>query len=131
MTRIHLFPGVKQVLMELSKDNKIYILSTNSQVNIENFLRKNHLDGSITKVYGDIGLRGKTTALKKLIKREKLDKKDCVYIGDETRDIEAARKAKVKSTGVTWGFNNAEAIRDSKPDAVIDKVRKLTNLTKI
>jgi phosphoglycolate phosphatase len=130
MGGIHLFPGTKQALIDLSKDSKIYILSTNSSENIHVLLKKNGLGKYIAAVYGDIGLRGKTVALKKLIKKEGLSRAECIYIGDETRDIEAARKAKVTSVGVTWGFNSAEAIKSAKSDIVIDKTRKLVRLAK-
>lgn len=130
MPKVHAFPGVKQAMAELSKDNQILILSTNSPENIAGFLKKNRMDGYVTRVYGNIGLRGKTAALKKLIKAEELSRTNCIYIGDETRDIEAARKAKVISVGVTWGFNNAEAIKAAKPDIVIEKTRKLAQLLK-
>lgn len=130
MVDIHLFPGIKQAITELGKDNKIYILSTNSSDNIHLLLKKNKIDNYIAGVYGDIGLRGKSSALKKLIKKERLNRADCIYIGDEVRDIEAARKAKVASAGVTWGFNNPEAIRKANPDIVIEKTRKLVILAK-
>jgi len=130
MGGILLFPGVKQSLIKLGEDNKIYILSTNSSSNINLILKKNKIDQYIKRIYGDIGLRGKAPALKKLIKKEGLDRADCIYIGDEVRDIEAARKAKITSAGVTWGFNSPEAIRNANPDMVIEKTRKLVRLAK-
>lgn len=127
---IRLFPGVKQTLTELSRDNKIYILSTNSSDNIRLLLKKNKIDKYVAAVYGDIGLRSKSSALKKLINKEGLKRADCIYIGDEVRDIQAAKKAKVRSAGVTWGFNTTEAIRQAGPDIIINKTRKLTRLGK-
>jgi len=125
---IHLFPGIKQALAELSRDNKIYILSTNSSANIRLLLEKNKADNYITGIYGDIGLRGKSSALKKMIKKEALKRSECIYIGDEVRDIDAARKAKIQSAGVTWGFNNPQAIKNAGPDIVVEKTRKLSKL---
>jgi phosphoglycolate phosphatase-like HAD superfamily hydrolase len=129
IVNIRLFPGVKQALTELSQENKIYILSTNSSNNIRLLLEKNKIDEIITGIYGDIGLRSKSSALKNLMKKEGLNRSECIYIGDEVRDIEAARKAKVKSAGVTWGFNNPDAIKMAKPDITIEKTRKLTKLS--
>lgn len=130
MVDIHLFPGIKQALAELSKENRIYILSTNSSDNIRSLLEKNKIDKIITGIYGDIGLRNKSSALKKLMKNEGLNQSECTYVGDEVRDIEAARKAKVRSAGVTWGFNNPEAIRKAGPDMIVEKTRKLVRLGK-
>jgi phosphoglycolate phosphatase len=106
----------------------MYIISTNSEKNIAVFLKNNKLDGCFTKIYGDIGLRSKSGAIKKVIKKEKLRRADCVYTGDEVRDIVAARKAKVTSVGVTWGFNNAAAIKAAKPDILVQKPKELLKI---
>ncbi|PIX61986.1 hypothetical protein CO057_03315 [Candidatus Uhrbacteria bacterium CG_4_9_14_0_2_um_filter_41_50] len=38
-------------------------------------------------------------------------KKEDAIIGDETRDIRAAKKADISSVAVTWGFNSVEALK--------------------
>lgn len=117
MSEIKTFPGMPQALRLLNKKGcRMYILSTNSSENINLFLKNNALAGLFLHIYGDIGLRSKASALNKIIKKEKLSRKDCVYIGDEVRDIQAAKKAKITSVGVTWGFNNHAAIESAKPD---------------
>ena len=35
---------------------------------------------------------------------------DVVYVGDETRDIVAARKLGIRVAAVTWGYNSSEAL---------------------
>jgi phosphoglycolate phosphatase len=43
---------------------------------------------------------------------------DCVYVGDDERDIVAARNAGMKSVAALWGYRGAhEDPRDWKPDA--------------
>lgn len=129
MKDIRTFQYLPQVIRQLHQEgHQIFILSTNSGVNIKGFLKNNKLDNCFDTIYGDIGLRSKSSALKKIIKKEKLNRADCVYIGDEVRDIEAARKAKVTSVGVTWGFNNAQAIKDAKPDIVAQKPKDLLKI---
>jgi phosphoglycolate phosphatase len=114
------FVGIVQMLKALNKDGyKIYVLSTNGTENISEFLKANKMDAYVVKVYGDIGLR-KSSAIKKLIKKEKIDKADCVYIGDEVRDIEAARKSGIRILSVGWGFNHAPALKSHNPDEFAD-----------
>jgi len=125
MGYINLFPGMKQSLIRLSQNRQIYILSTNSSENIKLLLQKNGLDKYITRVYGDIGLRSKSSALKNLIRKEKLKRSDCIYIGDEVRDIEAAKKAKVASVAVAWGFNYPKALYAAEPDALANTPKDL------
>lgn len=129
MKDIRAFQYLPQIIRGLHEDgHQIFILSTNSEKNISEFLKNNKLDGCFTKIYGDIGLRSKSSALKKIMRKEKLNRSDCVYIGDEVRDIEAARKAEVTSVGVTWGFNNPAAIKNAKPDIVAQKPKDLLKI---
>jgi phosphoglycolate phosphatase len=123
------FADMPQVLSNLHKDGcYMYILSTNSAENIGVFLKKNKLDSYFTAIYGDIGLRSKSSAIKKIIKKEKLVRADCFYICDEVRDVEAAKKAGIKSVGVTWGFNYPNAIKSAKPDYVAGSPRDLLGI---
>jgi phosphoglycolate phosphatase len=129
MKDIHAFQYLPQVLRQLHREgHQMFILSTNSEQNIALFLKNNKLDSCFTTVYGDIGLRSKSSAIKKIIKKEKLKRADCVYIGDEVRDIQAARKAKVTSVGVTWGFNNSSAIKNAQPDILAQKPKDLLKI---
>jgi N-acetyl-D-muramate 6-phosphate phosphatase len=46
---------------------------------------------------------------------------ECIYVGDDERDIVAARRAGMKSVAVLWGYREAhEDPRDWRPDALID-----------
>ena len=121
MKNIKVFPGISNTLKQLHTDGyQLFVLSTNNSQNIAWFLKTNNID-YFSMIYGDIGLRSKSSALKKIIKKERLKHVDCVYIGDEMRDVEAAKKAGITSVGVTWGFNNAPAIKNSRPDFMAQK----------
>lgn len=125
MERIHAFDGMPDVLKDLASHHSVYILSTNSQENITAFLKKYQVSEYITRIYGDIGLAGKAKALKKLLATETLSPRDCVYVGDEIRDIEAAKKAGLRCIAVSWGYNNADALRLYEPDGMVDSPQDL------
>jgi phosphoglycolate phosphatase len=125
------FPGMSETLKQLHESGfEMYILSTNSADNIAKFLKKNGLDNYFTKIYGDIGLRGKSSAIKKIIKKEKLKPADCVYIGDEVRDVEAAKKAGITPVAVSWGFNYPEVLKQVGPMALAAKPQQLPAILK-
>lgn len=42
--------------------------------------------------------------------------RDCVYVGDDLRDIEAARAAKMRSVAAGWGYEGRTPIADWKAD---------------
>jgi HAD superfamily hydrolase (TIGR01549 family) len=119
------FDGMREVLEELSKNYTLYILSTNSKMNIEFILKKYELNHLFTKIYANIGILGKANSLKTLGKVEGLKNSDLIYIGDEIRDLEASRKANIKFIAVSWGFSTPEILKAYKPDALTHKPRDL------
>jgi phosphoglycolate phosphatase-like HAD superfamily hydrolase len=54
-----------------------------------------------------------------------LSAEEIVYVGDETRDIEASKKIHVKVIAVSWGFNSREALAKQKPEFLIHKPSEL------
>jgi phosphoglycolate phosphatase len=132
MDQVEVFKGMPEALEELSNAGyEIYILSTNTDNNIDNFLKKYQIKKYVKRVYADIGLRGKAKSLRKLRKREGLTNTDCIYVGDETRDIEAAQKADVKCVAVSWGYSAPEALETYKPDALVNRPADLANQVRL
>jgi len=128
MERVAAFTGIPEALKELSTRYGIYILSTNSEENIATFLRKYGLTNDIRGIYANIGLLGKAKGLKRLQKKEALNIIDCVYVGDETRDIEAARGVGMKTVAVRWGYGNPDTLRSYMPYALADTPQSLASI---
>lgn len=51
---------------------------------------------------------------------------DCVYVGDATVDVLAARAAGMAAIAVGWGAADREALAATGPDALVDTVADLT-----
>lgn len=116
--RVRPFKGIPEVVKALdASHNKLFIMSTNSTVNVRQFLRTNNLQTYFTHVYGSVGLFGKAKKLRKIIKHNHLKHELCVYVGDEGRDIEAAHDVGVKSIAVAWGFSSVDLLEQLKPSA--------------
>jgi len=101
------------------------VMSSNSQVNVQKVLDASSLSQYFSAIKGDIGLMGKPKGLRELIKQDKLDLADCIYIGDEPRDIEGSRKVGMPCISVTWGFNAPELLRNHHPLAVVNTPQEL------
>jgi phosphoglycolate phosphatase-like HAD superfamily hydrolase len=43
-----------------------------------------------------------------------------MYIGDETRDIEAAKKIGIGVVAVTWGYQAGDILKAASPDALVE-----------
>jgi phosphoglycolate phosphatase len=131
MDQVNAFEGMPDLIKQLSaEDYGLYILSTNAEAAITAFLGRYGLQSCINDIYADVGLMGKAKSLRKLQKRERLLPEDCIYVGDETRDIEAARKAGVRCVAVTWGYSNATALAAHHPTALVDTSEALLRAIK-
>ncbi|NEQ41314.1 MAG: HAD-IA family hydrolase [Okeania sp. SIO3I5] len=122
---VGLFSGIKEALLALKLQGyKIGIITSNGQENVEYVLQKYDL---LIFDFMDSGttLFGKHRVIKKYLKSENIQPEEMVYVGDETRDINAAKKAKIKAIAVTWGFNSREALSEYQPDALVDQPQEL------
>lgn len=98
--KLKTFPTIKLVIKKLSKDHKIGIITSNSEANVKKFLEKNSLNIYFDFIDSSISVFGKHKKLLKAIKKYQLDPKSTIYIGAETRDIEAAKKAGWSYVGI-------------------------------
>ena len=73
-------------------------------------------------------LTGKSTHLRAIRKTFSLDLGDMLYVGDEIRDIKAAKKAGVAMAAVTWGFNSAESLQAESPEHLLSAPHELLHL---
>lgn len=120
MPKVKPHKGMKTLLKDLAKHHDLGILSTNKEKNIQAFLDMNDLNifrfiKTVPKIFG------KNIQLKKI----KKDYDSVYYIGDEVRDIKAAKNAAVTSIAVTWGLNSLEILQKFKPDHIITKATDL------
>lgn len=128
MDVVQLFDGMHEALEVLHNQGfQLYVMSSNSAANIEHFLRANHLTKYFTRVYGGIGLFSKAAAIKKVLRQNHLSPSECIYVGDEARDIEGAQKAGLRMISVGWGYNDAVLLRSRKPDALIMHPQQLVS----
>jgi len=119
MKHVKPFPGMPEVIRKLHKQgHQLYILSTNSMLNVEKFLKHQGLDSYFTEIYGGAGLFGKAPALKRLLLEQHIETRKAVYVGDEVRDAEAAQTIGIRIVTVTWGFAHADELKDLKPTGV-------------
>jgi phosphoglycolate phosphatase len=122
-------PGMHEALEQLHQDGwTLMVISSNSRQNVVDYLIKHQMDQYFDRVYGGVGIFGKTMALRKVIKQNKLDRKTCFYIGDEARDIQAARKTRIGSVAVSWGYNDVSLLKAEKPTAVAENPAGLVTI---
>lgn len=120
--------GLPEALRSLKDSGRrLGIASSNDRENISQFLKNNHLE-VFDYVSAGSSLFGKSKKIREMAKAAKLSLSEILYVGDEVRDIEAARRAGVKIASVTWGANTKKVLQDSKPDYLFDHPQDLVKI---
>ncbi|MEY3470852.1 MAG: hypothetical protein RLZZ223_202 [Candidatus Parcubacteria bacterium] len=116
---LHFFDGIIPVLNNLSQEYDLGIATTNSRKSVNLMLEKYKVS-CFKFIYADIPVFGKPKKLNYIMNKHSLSQEDVLYIGDEQRDIEAAKKVDLKSVAVSWGFNTRDLLLTSSPTFIID-----------
>ncbi len=125
---VELFPEIKNILFKLKEEGYfLCLLTSNSKENVDYFLKKHNL-AVFDFVYGGCGLFKKSKILRKILNKYEGNVDEVFSVGDEVRDIKAAKKAGIKSIAVSWGFNSREILEKNNPDYLIDTPEELTKI---
>jgi phosphoglycolate phosphatase len=112
---IQLFPGAKALLRRLAGQGVVLgVVSSNSAQNVRCILGAEA--AALVEHYEcGAGLFGKAAKFRKLVRRARVQPAQTLCIGDETRDIEAARAAGLASGAVVWGYARREILAARAP----------------
>jgi len=122
------FGGLKEILHQMKNiPVTIGILSSNSSENIKKFLTLHNLD-IFDFIHTTSKVWSKNITLRKFLRKNGYHTDQIIYIGDEIRDIIAAKKLGVKIAAVTWGYNSLQALQKHKPDYLIHQPEDLLSL---
>ena len=66
--------------------------------------------------------------MKKILKNCGVDNEYSIYIGDELRDIEAAKKVNIPSEVVSWGYNKIQVLKEKTPDEVFLNIHDILEI---
>lgn len=121
-------PGVPELLQKLrSRGYELGIITSNTDSNVQTFLRNHDLE-IFDFVHCSSKLLGKASVIRSVLKAGHLAPAEILFIGDETRDIEAAHKTGVVMAAVTWGYNSRHALEGQKPDLIFSTPAELAEL---
>lgn len=122
--RVHELKPIKSIsnsLLEIKNSGlRMGILTSNSGYNVGMFLKNNQLSDFIDFIYTGKSFFGKDIVLGRLLDHENILKENLIYVGDETRDIEASKRIGVPIIAVAWGFHNREILASLNPDQIAD-----------
>lgn len=120
--------GINKALLQLKKGGfSLCMLTSNSEENIRKFLKAN-ISTEFDFVFSGSSLFGKSRIIRNLLKAVHLRPSEAIYVGDETRDIDAARKAGIRVIAITWGINSRKVLQDKSPDFLVDSPAELVKV---
>jgi phosphoglycolate phosphatase len=124
---IGLFQGVDALLAGLAEcDVAIAIVTSNSEANVHRILGEDNAR-QIRDYACGASLLGKASKFHAVIKRQGVSADRTIAIGDEARDIDAARQAGLAAGAVSWGYATIDLLRAHQPDylfASMDDIRR-------
>ena len=123
---IALFPGADAMLRALADGGlRLALVSSDSEANARRQL------GEAAALFSDFdcgaSIFGKAAKFRRILKRAALSTEQAIAIGDEVRDIEAARAAGIACGAATWGYAAPEALRALGPDLVFERMEDIAS----
>ena len=124
--RLNPLPGIREALEELKKQGyRLGIITSNDRDNVILFLQSNNLQELFDFIYSGATIFGKSRVINRFLKQAHLAPEEVIYVGDETRDIEAAKRSNIKMIAVSWGFNSKTVLAEHNPDFLIHHPQEL------
>jgi phosphoglycolate phosphatase len=123
--RITLFRGVDDTLRQLAEQGTaIAVVSSNSQENVRRILGP---DNAALVRYYECGaaLLGKQSKFRRVLARAGVPRQAAFSIGDEVRDLEAARRVGIAFGAVSWGYSDVASLRERAPAEVFETFEDL------
>lgn len=108
-TKPLVYPGVRETIAALSGKCSLFIVSNCQSGYIELFLKKTETQNYMTdfECYGNTG-KGKADNIALLMKRNRLNPEETVYVGDTQGDCDSAKAAGIRFVFAKYGFGNAD-----------------------
>ena len=105
------------------------IITSNTELNVQIFLRNHGLE-LFDFIRCSSKLLGKARMIRSVIRRQHVRAADILFVGDETRDIEASKKAGIRIAAVTWGYNSRRSLVAMKPDFIFETLKNLSQCSR-
>ena len=122
-------PGLEPALSALRVAGiNLGLVTSNSRDNIDLFLQRHRWQGWFDYIETGSSLFGKSRLIRRVLDRARLPPERVAYVGDEERDVQAARRAGVLAVAVAWGFHQSSRLAACQPDHLIDAPQQLPPL---
>lgn len=122
---IKMFDGAPETLRSLHAAGvKLAVVSSNTEANIRIVLGE-ELSGLVSQFACGATMFGKASKFRRVLKALAVAPADAISIGDEIRDLDAAREVGLATAVVCWGYTAPDALKAQKPDHVFETMGEI------
>lgn len=125
IARISLFPGVDRLLRGLAdRGIRTAVVTSNSTDNVRRVLGPEN--AALIQHYAcGVSIFGKRAKLRSVLRNSGVAAAEAICIGDEVRDLEAAREEGIAFGAVSWGYTRPEALLAHEPEEMFSTVDEI------
>jgi phosphoglycolate phosphatase len=124
--KVTVFDGIGSALQCLARQGPtLALVTSNSYENASRILGPANM-ALFSCCECGVSIFGKHAKLKKVLNQTGASPDASIYIGDEIRDGEAARHARVAFGAVSWGYTRVEALQACGPHELFESVPEMT-----
>lgn len=116
---------IKSELQKLSKKFDLFIVTSNSNENLDKFLKNSSFENKFKKIHTAEFNKSKVHNFKSLFKEFDLKPEECIFVTDTLGDILEANKVKLKTIAVTFGYHEKERLQKGKPYKIISNFKEI------
>ena len=120
-----IIPEIKNVLIELSRNYDLYIISSGGENNIKTYLENNGVLNLFKYILGKETHDSKIHKFNMVIEKSKLNKEDFIFITDTLGDIIEANNIGIKTIAVTFGYHNELTLKQGNPYKIINHISEI------
>ncbi|MBS3162648.1 HAD family hydrolase [Candidatus Woesearchaeota archaeon] len=119
-----IYPQVKEELEKLkSLGINMIIINSHPQEKLIKEAKNYKVQNLFKEINGSVA--DKTEIIHEILKRNKFNNTETVYVGDMTHDIDAGKKAEVTTIAIGWGYETKEKLMQAQPNYYIENITKL------
>ena len=128
----HVYEGIPELLAELLENNLTLAVATSKPtVYAEKIIRHFGLDRYFKKIIGsklDNTMTDKKEIIAYAMSELNSNASDTIMTGDRKHDIIGAKKNRIDSAGVLYGYGSYEEITGAGPDFIAEEVQDLSSI---
>lgn len=125
---VALFAGVHEVLEDLAaRDITIAVVSSSTEESVRHVLGR-RLASLVSDYRCSVSVFGKRPRLRQALAATGIPAARAIKIGDEIRDLKAARGEGIAFGGVAWGFTAPHALEAAEPEVMFSQVEEIGTL---